>query len=79
MRRKDREITDINEILNMIDKTKILHLGLFDKGYPYIVPLHYGYVYERVFDINEKMTSSVEVIKISMEDFTMKKIMEKEK
>jgi len=46
MRRKDREVTDINEILKIVDKAKILHLGLFDDEYPYIVPLHYGYEYK---------------------------------
>ena len=45
MRRKDREITDIQQILNIIDKCNILRLGLFDKDYPYVVPLHYGYEY----------------------------------
>ena len=43
MRRKDREVTDIQEILYIVDETKILHLGLMDEGYPYIVPMHYGY------------------------------------
>ncbi len=46
MRRKDREITDINEILGIIAKADILHLGLFDGEYPYVVPLHYGFSYE---------------------------------
>jgi len=46
MRRTDREVTDINDILKIVDKAKILHLGLFDNGYPYIVPLHYGYEYK---------------------------------
>ena len=45
MRRKDREVTDIKEILRIIDKAKVLRLGLFDGDYPYIVPLHYGYVF----------------------------------
>ena len=45
MRRKDREVTDIDEILQIIQNTDILHLGLFDGDYPYIVPLHYGYEY----------------------------------
>ena len=45
MRRKDREITRIEEILDIIGKAKYLHLGLFDGEYPYVVPLHYGYEY----------------------------------
>ena len=43
MRRKDREITDIQEIGKIVDKARFLHLGLLDGGYPYVVPLHYGY------------------------------------
>ncbi len=45
MRRKDREVTDIQEIMQIVGKSKILHLGLIDGDYPYIVPLHYGYEY----------------------------------
>lgn len=45
MRRKDREVIDIQEILQIVRQAKILHLGLFDGAYPYIVPLHYGYDY----------------------------------
>ena len=45
MRRKDREIVDITEILEIIGKADVLHLGLFDGDYPYVVPLHYGYEY----------------------------------
>lgn len=43
MRRKDREVTDISEIKNIIEKCKVCHLAMVDKGSPYIVPLSYGY------------------------------------
>jgi len=45
MRRKDRELIEIRDIVKIIEKAKVLHLGLFDGEYPYIVPLHYGYKY----------------------------------
>ncbi len=45
MRRKDREVTEPGEILRIVDTAKILHLGLMDGDFPYIVPLHYGYEY----------------------------------
>ena len=45
MRRKDREVKDIQEILQIVGKAKILHLGLLDGDYPYVVPLHYGFEY----------------------------------
>jgi len=47
VRRKDREVKDIHEILQIVRQAKILHLGLFDGEYPYIVPLHYGYEYSQ--------------------------------
>ena len=45
MRRKDREVKSIEEILRIVEKARILHLGLSDAGRPYVVPLHYGYEY----------------------------------
>lgn len=46
IRRKDRGVTDHNQIIKIIDRAKILHLGLIDNEFPYIVPLHYGYEYD---------------------------------
>lgn len=43
MRRKDREVTDINEIIGIIDRCRVCHLAMTDNGLPYIVPLNYGY------------------------------------
>ena len=45
MRRKDREVTNIDEIMQIVERAKILHLGLFDSEYPYVLPLHFGYEY----------------------------------
>lgn len=42
MRRKDREITDFQEIMNIIAKCDTCHLALSDGEYPYIVPLNFG-------------------------------------
>jgi nitroimidazol reductase NimA-like FMN-containing flavoprotein (pyridoxamine 5'-phosphate oxidase superfamily) len=46
MRRKDREIADINEKLKIIDKNKVCRLALSDNNQPYLVPLNYGYSFE---------------------------------
>ena len=46
MTRRDREITDMNDILFILDKCKFLHLGLVDGDEPYVVPLNYGYTME---------------------------------
>ncbi len=46
MRRKDREITDIDEIIEIVKKCDVCNLALFDEQYPYIVPLNFGMTYE---------------------------------
>ena len=43
MRRKDREITDTEEIRAILERARVLHLGLRDGDYPYVVPMHYGF------------------------------------
>jgi len=43
MRRQDRRVTDIEEIKGILNSTRIIHLGLMDGDYPYVVPLHFGY------------------------------------
>ena len=48
MTRRELEITDITEILKIMDSTKILHLGLSDEGWPYVVPMNFGYTYADV-------------------------------
>ncbi len=46
MTRREREITDINEIIKILDESKVLHLGLVDGDEPYVVPMNYGYTLE---------------------------------
>ncbi len=46
MRRKDKEITDIGEILEIVAKCKFCRLGLSENNFPYIVPLNYGFSYD---------------------------------
>jgi nitroimidazol reductase NimA-like FMN-containing flavoprotein (pyridoxamine 5'-phosphate oxidase superfamily) len=46
MRRKDKEITDINEKIKIIDKCKVCRLAMACDNQPYIVPLNFGYAYE---------------------------------
>ena len=41
--RREREVTDINEILGILDRAKVAHIGMVDDGKPYVVPMNYGY------------------------------------
>ena len=43
MTRRELEITDRNEIRDILDKCSYLHLGLCDGDEPYVVPMNYGY------------------------------------
>ncbi|MDR3172846.1 MAG: pyridoxamine 5'-phosphate oxidase family protein [Treponema sp.] len=46
MRRKDREISDVDEKLRVINKCKVLRLGMAEDNRPYVIPLNFGYIYE---------------------------------
>ena len=46
MRRKDREITDAGEIREILARARVMHLGLYDGEYPYVVPMHCGFTFE---------------------------------
>lgn len=43
MRRKDREVTDRNEITEILDACKTACIAMLDGDMPYVVPLSYGY------------------------------------
>lgn len=43
LRRKDREITDKEEILEILNRADVCHLGLSDGRGPYVVALNYGF------------------------------------
>lgn len=42
MRRKDREISDFDEIIEVIKKCDVCRIALNDDGFPYVVPLNFG-------------------------------------
>ena len=43
MRRIDREIKDMDKIIEILDNAKVIRISMFDDIYPYIVPLCFGY------------------------------------
>ena len=42
MRRKDREITDINDMIQVMERCDVCRLAMNDGDYPYILPLNFG-------------------------------------
>lgn len=51
MTRRELEVTDKMQIIDILDKCSILHLGLVDGDEPYVVAMNYGYTME-----DEKLT-----------------------
>lgn len=45
MRRSDREVTNLNEISDILRRCTVCHLGL-SGAYPYVLPLSFGFCFE---------------------------------
>lgn len=43
MRRKDREVTDLNQIFEIVRHCSVAHVGMIENGKPYVVALNFGY------------------------------------
>jgi uncharacterized protein len=46
MRRQDREVTDRNEIYNIIKQCDVCRVAFFGESYPYIIPLNFGVTFD---------------------------------
>lgn len=44
--KREREVTDMQAILEILDKSQIAHIAMIDGDEPYMVPMNYGYVME---------------------------------
>ena len=42
MRRKDREITDFNDMIEIVKKCDSCVLALNEEGFPYLIPMNFG-------------------------------------
>ena len=46
MTKRERQITDPEQIAHILDTGKVVHLGLAVDNEPYVVPMNYGYTME---------------------------------
>lgn len=46
MTKRERQVTDEQQIRGILDRAKFLHLGLAVNNEPYVVPMSYGYTHE---------------------------------
>ena len=44
--RRELEITDIEKIRYILDKSLVAHVGMVDGDEPYVVPMNFGYIME---------------------------------
>ena len=63
MRRKDKEITDIKEIEEIISKSKVCRLALSLDNTPYVVPLSFGYKDKIIYFHSAKQGKKVDILK----------------
>ena len=43
MRRKKRQVTDLDSIKNLVEKSQVVRIALNGEDYPYVVPVNFGY------------------------------------
>ena len=46
MTKRERQVTDPEQIQKILDTAKVLHLGMAVDNEPYVVPMNYGYTME---------------------------------
>jgi nitroimidazol reductase NimA-like FMN-containing flavoprotein (pyridoxamine 5'-phosphate oxidase superfamily) len=65
MRRKDREVTDKIVIEEILAKSEICRIAIQDNGYPYIVPLNYGYCDNALYFHCAKEGKKIDLIRLN--------------
>ncbi len=63
MRKKEKEITDLKEIKEIIHANKICRIALSDDNVPYILPMNYGYKENKIFLHTERKGKKIDIIK----------------
>ncbi len=63
MRRRDKEIRDIEEIESIIRKALVCRLGLSDDNNPYIIPVNFGYENGSLYIHSAQTGKKLEILK----------------
>ena len=63
MRRKDKEITDLNEIELIFKRNYICRIALSNNDSPYIIPMNYGYKDKALYFHSAKEGTKIDLIK----------------
>lgn len=46
MRRRDRELTELSDMISVLDQCKVVRVGMHDGKKIYVLPLNFGYTFE---------------------------------
>ena len=63
MRRRDKEITDLGKIEEVIEKATVCRLGLVDGDEPYVVPVNFGYERNTIYFHSALEGRKIDIIK----------------
>jgi nitroimidazol reductase NimA-like FMN-containing flavoprotein (pyridoxamine 5'-phosphate oxidase superfamily) len=63
MRKKDREITDQQEIEAILARAQVCRIGMSDGAMPYIVPVNYGYAYNCLYIHSSKKGKKIDILR----------------
>jgi len=63
MRRKDREITDQEQLRSIIRNTETCYMGMCSDGQPYVVPMNFGYEGEYIYFHSALQGRKIDILK----------------
>ncbi len=63
MRRKEKEITDLKSIEEIIFKAKVFRLAMSLENIPYIVPLNFGYQNKTIYFHSAKKGKKIDILR----------------
>jgi len=62
LRRKEKEITNRNEIEEILTHNTICRIALSDNNIPYLIPMNYGYKENKIFLHSAGTGKKIEII-----------------
>ena len=65
MRRKDKEITNIEEIESIVRSATVCRIGLAENNIPYIIPLNFGFQNNVIYFHSAPMGKKIDILKMN--------------
>ncbi|HPU91246.1 MAG TPA: pyridoxamine 5'-phosphate oxidase family protein, partial [Methanofastidiosum sp.] len=62
MERADKEIKNIHEIEDILNKARIIRLALCEDNIPYVIPLNFGYKNNTIYLHTSKIGKKIDIL-----------------